>query len=174
MSPSVYVSAPYEKAPAGRPSSPAVGIPPYVEPLPAIKNWWHGLTRFSGRASRSEYWWALLCVFVVPYIVSMGIIEAAFGMLALTSLTPDSTGGLVFRTQQWAVITVVIVFVILWVALLLLGLSMMAVAIRRLHDANFSGWFLALCLVPMGPTALMILMALPGHPAGARFDAARR
>lgn len=172
MSSSVNVSAPREEPPAGNPSSPSVGIRPYVEPLPALKNWWHGLARFSGRASRSEFWWALLFVFVAPYIVSMSIIGAAFGMLALTSVTPDSTGSPTFRPERWMVITAVTIFLVLWVTILLLGLALMGVAVRRLHDANFSGWFLALCLVPMGSTALMILMALPGHPAGARFDPA--
>ena len=43
---------------------------------------------------------------------------------------------------------------------------------RRLHDANYSGWFYLLSLIPgVGGLIILIFMVLPSHPQGARFDA---
>ena len=47
----------------------------------------------------------------------------------------------------------------------------LALLLRRLHDANLSGWF---CLLGLIPTAgwlfILIFTLLPSNRAGARFD----
>ena len=41
----------------------------------------------------------------------------------------------------------------------------LAVAIRRLHDTNKSGWFLLLALIPIvGFIVLIVFLATPGEP----------
>lgn len=46
-----------------------------------------------------------------------------------------------------------------------------ALGVRRLHDANFSGWLLLLVLVPfLGALAILVFTLLPSNPAGQRFD----
>lgn len=69
---------------------------------------------FSGRASRSEYWWWQLFVFLVTFVI-----------VFIVTLMNKQAGEVVGRILQ-------IVF-------LLPGL---AVAVRRCHDTNHSGWWI--------------------------------
>ena len=44
-------------------------------------------------------------------------------------------------------------------------------AVRRLHDAGFSGWLVLLGLIPsVGGLILFVLALLPPSPNGARYD----
>ncbi|OAX67712.1 hypothetical protein A5N15_01545 [Rothia kristinae] len=57
------------------------------------------------------------------------------------------------------------------VILLVLGLLTIPLQVRRLHDANMSGGFWFLSLVPFfGGIILLVLMCLPSNPQGQRFD----
>lgn len=82
---------------------------------------------FSGRASRSEYWWFFLFNFLVSTVAEMldGAVEAP-----------------VFS-------------IIVSLGLLLPGI---AVAVRRCHDSNHSGWWV-IC-----PIVNIIFMFLPSDP----------
>lgn len=114
-------------------------------PLEAIKRFWKKYAVFTGRASRSEYWWWAL----VSAIVS-GILNAAGSTGNGNTGTSTALGGL------WFLATVV---------------PSLALGARRLHDANLSAWFLLLALIPvLGWIALFILMIMPPNPAGQRFD----
>ena len=83
---------------------------------------------FTGRASRSEYWWYVLfnaCVSIAVAIVfcwSQDVYNIVNGVVCL--------------------------------ALLLPGLG---VAVRRLHDINKSGWWLLIGLVPILGAILLIV-----------------
>jgi uncharacterized membrane protein YhaH (DUF805 family) len=82
---------------------------------------------FSGRASRPEFWWWILAVFLLQLITQ--IID---GML-FGATTPDGEGG-----QPLSLI-----------ASLALFLPGLAVAARRLHDIGKSAWWLLLALIPI-------------------------
>ena len=75
---------------------------------------------FSGRAARSEFWWFALFTLIVNVVSNM--IQAIVG--------------------DW------FAFVGLLVALALL-LPSIAVAVRRLHDLDKSGWWYLLVFVPL-------------------------
>ncbi|WP_253907956.1 DUF805 domain-containing protein [Arthrobacter sp. H20] len=46
-----------------------------------------------------------------------------------------------------------------------------ALTIRRLHDANESGWLLLVIWVPVAGPPVLIFLMLPGpNPEGQRFD----
>ena len=75
---------------------------------------------FSGRASRSEYWWFTLFSFVVSIIASS------------TAIFSDTFSE--------------ILSCVVGLGLLLPGLG---VAVRRLHDIGKSGWYLLLGLIPL-------------------------
>jgi uncharacterized membrane protein YhaH (DUF805 family) len=91
---------------------------------------------FSGRAPRAEYWWYALAL-IIAYIVIM-IVESITGLK-----------GMVFGV--YGPITL----------LLALGTIVpnLAVAVRRLHDTNRSGWWLLL-LAPYLLFAILTVMAL--------------
>lgn len=115
---------------------------------------------FSGRASRSELWWVVLAhvlLVVVGYAATVGVAAGTY------AITQDS------NTVMFDVLVLTIPALVglLELALLVPGL---ALQVRRLHDAGFSGWFLALGLVPVANLALVALLVMPSRPEGARFD----
>ena len=128
-----------------------------VGPIKAISNYFRKGFQFSGRASRSEYWWIALYSFLL-----VGTAEYA---QAQNENWMENTG--VFGSA----VGIVIALVILAVGILLTIFSV-ALGVRRLHDCNLSGWLYLLILVPfLGSIALLILAALPPDPRGVRFDA---
>ena len=185
--------------PAGQQMPPAYNGPAQAQGEPTIDQPYYGIglfgavarffrkyATFSGRASRSEFWWPTLM---------MGIVETVLGALAVASEI-----GLVGTVQG-----------ILSLALLVPSL---AVSVRRLHDINLNGaWLIpfagltvlgsvlsvmgamaavfVLFLVPdvveqginlillgsiiatVAGVAYAICMAWPSNPAGARFDKRR-
>jgi uncharacterized membrane protein YhaH (DUF805 family) len=74
---------------------------------------------------------------------------------------------------RWALFVWAVGFVLVWSSLLLflvfsLGtlIPYVAVATRRLHDTDRSGWWQLLALVPvLGWIALLAILALEGEPA---------
>ncbi|MDE0858145.1 MAG: DUF805 domain-containing protein [Candidatus Poseidoniaceae archaeon] len=84
---------------------------------------------FSGRASRSEYWWFVLVTGIAGFVASMldGIIFG-FGLADPTWINTAVSLGLFLPT--------------------------IAVAIRRIHDQGKSGWFI---LVPFYNLYLLIV-----------------
>lgn len=94
---------------------------------------------FSGRARRSEYWYFTLFNFI-------------FVILAMIL---DSVLGLNFAPLPYGPI-----YALYTLAMLIPGI---AVAVRRLHDVNKSGWFFLIALVPLiGGIWLLILFCSEG------------
>lgn len=121
----------------------------------AVSRFFRKYTTFVGRASRSEYWWvALLNVVVITVLLLPAIIYAASVDAALGQ-------GLVGALLQ----------LLLMVYLLGTIVPSIAVTVRRLHDANFSGWLVLVHLIPsLGTLIVAILALLPTNPNGIRFD----
>ena len=98
-------------------------------------------TVFSGRAGLAEYWFWVLAVVILNMAYS----------------TIDWMLGSGFIGWLWS-----LAFGILSLVLLIPGL---AVAVRRLHDTNKTGWLLLVGLVPIfGWIALLVFMLLPSDP----------
>lgn len=76
---------------------------------------------FSGRSSRSEYWWYSLFTFILGFIIA--IFAGILGENAGNALTG-----------------------IVYLALFLPGLGL---TVRRLHDINKSGWWILINLIPL-------------------------
>jgi uncharacterized membrane protein YhaH (DUF805 family) len=145
--------------PYGQTGEPPLWAPYYGAPFPAaIKRFWQKYTAFSGRASRSEYWWWVLVAAVVSFIlqiiVSAGTAGASAGTASATMGAGLVIGGIL--SLIWGLATIVP------------SLALMA---RRLHDVNMSAWLILIVLVPfLGALALLVLTVLPSNPAGQRFD----
>lgn len=109
----------------------------------AVGRYFRRYATFSGRASRSEFWWVQLFHAMV-----------LFGAAMLSTLVgADFLAGLY--------------------GLFLLGCFMptLALSVRRLHDANLSGAMALLFLVPyVGFLVVAVLAMLSSSPRGARFD----
>jgi uncharacterized membrane protein YhaH (DUF805 family) len=112
---------------------------------------------FSGRASRGEYWWWTLFTFLT--VLVLGIPAAAIGI----ATSPD--GG---ETPGTPAIPILVVLGLFYVAVIV---PTLAVTVRRLHDAGYSGWLVLLTFIPwLGGLILFVFALLPASPNGARYD----
>jgi uncharacterized membrane protein YhaH (DUF805 family) len=133
---------------------PPLWAPFYGAPLPvAVKRFFKKYATFSGRASRSEFWWWALVSFAVSTVFN--IISAA----TTTASSLDSTPALGIGTilaLVWGLATLV---------------PSLALVVRRLHDGGFSGLLALLLLVPFaGAVAVLVLTILPSKPEGQKYD----
>jgi uncharacterized membrane protein YhaH (DUF805 family) len=131
---------------------------------------------FAGRASRSEFWWWWLVTTVVAVSLQLGLsaLAGTFGPLSIVTgpFGPGlmaqipvftSSAGVAGDDPLWATVPVTV-----W--LLVVALPSIALASRRLHDANFSARWLFLTLLAPGVIVVMVMLASESRPAGARFD----
>ena len=94
---------------------------------------------FSGRASRSEYWYFVLLNFIISMV---------FNIITFVLASNGVSDGLT------------VVQVLSWLVSLALFLPGLGVSVRRLHDIGKSGWWLFIILIPccIGLIWLVILM----------------
>lgn len=101
---------------------------------------------FEGRARRKEYWFFVLFNFLIG--VGLGIIDNVIGLSG-----EGAAGGLLSMIYTLAVLV-----------------PSIAVAVRRLHDTDHSGWWLLIGFVPLiGIIVLFIFMVLDSQPGDNRF-----
>jgi uncharacterized membrane protein YhaH (DUF805 family) len=141
-------------------TQPPLDLPLYGASFPqAIGRFFKKYATFTGRASRSEFWWVQLFLWLVLVILGVGT-----GILGAATRNTDSV-----RNEPGAGALVFGVPLILF--LLAIIVPAIALHVRRLHDANFSGLLYLIVLVPqIGGLVLMILAAIPTNPAGAQYD----
>ena len=99
----------------------------------SIKTCLSKYAEFDGRASRSEFWWWVLFVFLVSAAAST-ISSTLSGLFSLAVLLPN-----------------------------------IAVAARRLHDIDRSGWFQLVALIPLIGWILMIYWCVQESKEPNRF-----
>ena len=111
----------------------------------AYKNFFKGYVDFTGRSTRSEYWWIWLgnMILLVPfYSVYFKALANPRNEVALMAL-----GG------------IAIIYMIFGLALIL---PMLALTVRRLRDAGFHWALIFIIFIPMvGSLALLVLLAMP-------------
>ena len=97
---------------------------------------------FSGRSSRSEYWWWYLFVFIGAFV--------SIVLDALMGTTP-------------------VLYLILIAAVIL---PQLAVTVRRLHDLDKSAWGLLIGLIPfIGAIVLLVWLVSSGDEGNNRYGA---
>ncbi|GAB2772760.1 uncharacterized membrane protein YhaH (DUF805 family) [Hymenobacter luteus] len=103
--------------------------------LQALKNY----AIFRGRARRKEYW--MFVLFNLLFAIAAMVLDNVLG----TTMDGIGYGP---------------IYLIYTLAMLVPGL---AVAVRRLHDVNKSGWFMFIALIPLvGGIWLLVLMCTEG------------
>jgi uncharacterized membrane protein YhaH (DUF805 family) len=126
--------------------------------------------KFSGRASRSEFWWwALLWNLTWIAMIAAFSVEGPL----LHRLAPACTGSFGECPKSSAVWVSFTPGILLVIALLVMFTPSLAVLVRRLHDAGLSGAWALLAFSgviffffgAIGEIALIILAALPSKPA---------
>jgi uncharacterized membrane protein YhaH (DUF805 family) len=107
----------------------------------AISSGFRNYIVFRGRASRSEYWYWTLFLFLFAIIAGLAI-----GTILGIINDPASFDGL------------------LTLLLLPLLLPTLALTMRRLHDVGMSGWFILVSFIPwIGFVATVIFGLMPGQ-----------
>jgi uncharacterized membrane protein YhaH (DUF805 family) len=97
---------------------------------------------FQGRAARPEYWYWVL--FVVIVAVVLQILAGIIGSL------------------------MTVIGVLFQLATILPGI---AVAVRRLHDIDKTGWWLLIAFIPLiGALVLLYFCVQPGTPGPNQYD----
>jgi len=108
----------------------------------AVQSGFSNYVNFSGRATRSEYWyWVLFAVLVT---IVAGILDNA-----------------IFPFKEPRAITAA--------AGVVLFLPGLAVGVRRLHDTDRTGWWTLLALTGIGAILLIIWFCFKGTPGANRF-----
>ncbi len=108
----------------------------------AVKSGFSNYVKFKGRASRSEFWWFLVFVYVIAIFVYL--IDNAVGARSIISVI-------------WS----------LAVLLPVLGLYF-----RRLHDTDRSAWWLLIGLIPfIGTIVLIVFWASNGTADDNKYGA---
>ncbi|QBH95095.1 DUF805 domain-containing protein [Limnobaculum zhutongyuii] len=97
---------------------------------------------FSGRARRKEYWMFVLfsMIAMVVLMIVGGVLDAIFGSNGIVSM------------------------ILLVVYALAIFMPSLAVAIRRLHDLDKSGWWYLIAFIPFGSIVLLVFFCLEGTP----------
>ena len=104
--------------------------------LNAVQN---NYVNFSGRARRSEYWYFILCYYII----------------SILAVVLDNTLGLANDLTGYGFITLAV----------MLGhiLPSLSLVVRRLHDVGKSGWFYFIALIPIiGGIWLLVLFCTEG------------
>lgn len=107
--------------------------------------------KFSGRASRSEYWWYTLFYNVIFMVCGFLDVSMVIGAAQQGGEQAVAALGLFDYTSIFACIITLP--------------PMISLTVRRLHDAGFSGFWALLFFIPFGIFALLVLHILPSKTA---------
>ncbi len=103
----------------------------------AVKAFWKNYAVFSGRARRSEYWWAVLFLLAVSFPIALIDTVVFFDTIVQTGSGPLS-----------------ILF------LLVILLPSISLLIRRFHDVGLSGWLVLLTFIPFAGAVFAFVVAV--------------
>ena len=138
----------------------SIPVPPLDWPhygigfVAAVKRGFQKYATFSGRASRSEFWWWALAnaiVGTVLYLLTVGL-----------GVATASKPGQVIGPGGWAFGILLVVWALAVI------IPNIAVTIRRLHDAGYSGWFYLFSVFGLGIVTL-VLCAMETSPVAAKY-----
>lgn len=103
---------------------------------------------FEGRARRKEYW-----MFMLFYIIAILVLSFVDGLLGMYSVET----GFGLLSGIFTLVSLV---------------PSIAIAARRLHDTNRSGWWQLIVIIPLiGAIVLFVFYVLDSNPGENRFGA---
>ena len=121
--------------------------------IQAYKNFFKGYAEFTGRSTRSDFWWIWLGNLIISIPFWIIYISTVYLSTEMDSVS-DSASEATFMFFG----LVAIIYAVFYLAILV---PTLALSVRRLRDAGFHWAFIFLRFVPMGGIALLILFAMP-------------
>lgn len=109
----------------------------------------------SGRATRAEYWWFTLFV----YIIFVIIYEI---MLIMAAYIKQGSGA--------QILGVLPVVGLMSIVCALLIVPSICVGVRRLHDIGRSGWWILLSFIPIARFVVLVFTLMPSQPTVNKYD----
>ena len=133
----------------------------------AYKKYWKQYADFSGRSSRSDYWWVVLCNILITLplnlIVVIPLMAAVFNYMAELEYGYTPNPGDIFALSGLGIFFLFV----LGIFYLATFIPSLAITVRRLRDANFHWAFIflgvgpsILCFIPI-LDIIGILIAVP-------------
>ena len=164
--------------------SPAFGEPPKhqpyygANPLQATKRFFTKYATFNGRASRSEFWWPLLMIWLVTQ--ALGIISWIFPALTITPFFAVATRRMhdVNLSGKWLWVLLGASTIGLYIGFIIIAITLFATTLMNSGPMliAFVIGFLFIVLM-LGSVscwiAFVMLMAKPSVDEGVRFDIMR-
>lgn len=153
----------------------------------AIRRFFTKYATFSGRASKSEYWFSILFVMIVSFVISFignviskNTAQSLSGLWSLATLIPLLSVGvrrLHDANKSGGLIAIPYVCVIVGSIILIVGAAAAAYgaltnSVSGLGGGGTAAIFGLLALIAGGIVGI-VLMCLPSNPAGARYDRPR-
>jgi uncharacterized membrane protein YhaH (DUF805 family) len=122
-------------------------------------NWYIAVLKkyvlFSGRATRSEYWYFALFNTIIIMILTG--IDVAMGTGSAESTMSSADGGMAMSANMGVLSGIYSLAVLL---------PSIGVAIRRLHDTDHSAWWLFITLIPIiGAIILLVFLVKDSTPS---------
>ncbi|EMG27322.1 hypothetical protein X560_2532 [Listeria fleischmannii 1991] len=133
--------------------------------LEAYKSFWRNYVNFSGRSSRSEYWYVFLwnIIIVAVFYILMLIVGLSSVTAAMSTSSPEEVFAAMFAGPM------LFIMLLFWLYGLANIIPALSLSIRRLHDSGKSGWFILLGLIPfVGSIIVIVFMCLPSVEDGGK------
>ncbi|AKH17890.1 DUF805 domain-containing protein [Deinococcus soli (ex Cha et al. 2016)] len=127
------------------------------EYLNVIRN---NYANFTGRARRREYWMFALINTIIVTVLSIPVYGAAIGMAMQSDTGAAPSAGLTGTTLIFAVLMVIYALAVM--------VPSIAVTVRRLHDAGFSGWLYLLNFIGLS-IVVLVLCVLDSKPGSNKW-----
>ncbi|GAA5439976.1 DUF805 domain-containing protein [Deinococcus caeni] len=123
----------------------------------AIRN---NYANFQGRARRREYWMYTLINSIITFVLAIPISGVLMGLAMQTDAGMDPSAALTGSTLIFAAIYALYA--------LATFIPSLAIAVRRLHDAGFSGWLYLLNFIGLG-IVVLVLCVLDSKPGSNKW-----
>lgn len=137
--------------------------PIYIEELnlwTAFISMFKRLTDFKGRSRRSEFWFAYLAHMLIGLVLCIPLLTTIVNLAySMESGIPDA--GLMLRFF--------VISIIIMLYSLIVFVPWLALMVRRLHDAGYTGLWLLICFVPFGGVVLFYFFCLDSQPGTNRY-----
>lgn len=134
----------------------------------AVSRFFKKFVTFTGRASRSEYWWVMLFQLLIQIIPMILLFIALVGFIS--SGYNDFDNYVDSPEFASSIVTLLVAGIMYLVISLVFIIPTLALGWRRMHDVNIPGAVYLLSYVPMFSIVPLVIALMAPEPQGARFD----